>query len=335
MVDKGVAIAKRSDTRVTIYDVAKAAHVATSTVSRALNRPGRTNPYTQAHVQKIALELGYIEDKDFWCQPKALTGCIAVVFDNFNVDLILAMNTAASGLGYHLMLIDGAKPLGDLITSCRRISAQVDGFVLGDIKTNLEFEAFMQTQHVVRINCESKAGDAVIPDVGEGMRKLLGHLRGLGHQYFTYLYCQGRGWLSDTCLRAATQISRSLNMEMHVVEGMDNTLSAGNRAVKTWKKWLDSAVISYGNNAAIGFIQALDRAGVEVPEYVSVVGIGDSYSGSLSTPSLTTLEIPYTQITINAVKQLAKRIQKNSDAPQKIKKVPLKLISRDSVGVFW
>ncbi|SNY76041.1 LacI family DNA-binding transcriptional regulator, partial [Paractinoplanes atraurantiacus] len=43
----------------TIYDVARAAGVAASTVSRAFARPGRVNFETAERIRRVAAELGY------------------------------------------------------------------------------------------------------------------------------------------------------------------------------------------------------------------------------------------------------------------------------------
>lgn len=43
----------------TIYDVAKAAEVAPSTVSRALSNPGRVSFETAERIRRVAAELGY------------------------------------------------------------------------------------------------------------------------------------------------------------------------------------------------------------------------------------------------------------------------------------
>ena len=78
--------------RVTMKDVAKAAHVATSTVSRALNRPGRTNPLTAEHVFRVAREMGYISEDDARCHRSApLTKRFGVVIDMGNTALILSL----------------------------------------------------------------------------------------------------------------------------------------------------------------------------------------------------------------------------------------------------
>ena len=48
----------------TIYDVARAAGVAPSTVSRALSKPGRVSFKTAEHVRQVAEELGYRSGPD-------------------------------------------------------------------------------------------------------------------------------------------------------------------------------------------------------------------------------------------------------------------------------
>ena len=45
--------------RPTIYEVARVAGVAPSTVSRALSRPGRVSFKTAEHIRKVAEEIGY------------------------------------------------------------------------------------------------------------------------------------------------------------------------------------------------------------------------------------------------------------------------------------
>src|SRR5215216_821806 len=50
---------RRAGSAPTIYDVARAAGVAPSTVSRAFSRPGRVNAATAEHIRRVADELGY------------------------------------------------------------------------------------------------------------------------------------------------------------------------------------------------------------------------------------------------------------------------------------
>src|SRR5687767_8263952 len=62
-----------------IYDVAEAAGVAASTVSRALSRPGRVSFRTAEHIRKVAAELGYRMELTQRSLPSARTNLLAMI----------------------------------------------------------------------------------------------------------------------------------------------------------------------------------------------------------------------------------------------------------------
>ncbi|MST48822.1 LacI family transcriptional regulator [Mobiluncus holmesii] len=324
--------------RATIYDVAKAAHVATSTVSRALNRPGRTNPYTAQHVYRIALELGYISERDLWKTPRCLNNRVAVITSSRNSELIHALTREVNRAHQQLLLVDARVETPTLSQTCGDIRAQIDGFLVDDVKTNAEIETVFDTLPTVMMNRINEHSGGVIPDVEQGVAQLLTYLKTLGHAHISYLYSEDESWISDEFFAAALSLSQELEMEVHFIDGVENSLESGARAVNSWKKYLDSAVIAFGNLAAIGFMQGLGHRQVEIPEYVSVIGIGDAHSGLLATPQLTTLEIPQQKIGATAVKQLLNRIQQGNAAKESttsVTKLPMKLICRESTGRFY
>ena len=55
---------------------------------------------------------------------------------------------------------------------------------------------------------------------------------------------------------------------------------------------------------AVGALSCLHRAGVKVPDDVSIVGYDDDYSAEFSAPGLTSVHIPTQQLTQNAVRWL-------------------------------
>ena len=63
----------------TIYQVAEAAGVSPSTVSRAFSRPGRVSDKTAARIHEIARELGYRTDAVFRAERPARTRMIGLV----------------------------------------------------------------------------------------------------------------------------------------------------------------------------------------------------------------------------------------------------------------
>src|SRR5699024_4314866 len=64
---------------VTIYDVAEAAGVAPSTVSRAFSRPGRVNAETGERIRELAEQMGYRAGPQARMHTPSRTGMLAVV----------------------------------------------------------------------------------------------------------------------------------------------------------------------------------------------------------------------------------------------------------------
>jgi LacI family transcriptional regulator len=71
---------------------------------------------------------------------------------------------------------------------------------------------------------------------------------------------------------------------------------------------MPTAVISYSDNVAAGFIAAAIEAGVKVPEEISVVGIDNLPVAEMLAPALTTISQPKTEQGSTATDLLLKMI---------------------------
>ncbi len=67
---------------VTINDIAKLTNVAASTVSRALNNPGRVNAVTRERIQAAARALNYVPNSQARALTSGRTGTIALVLSD-------------------------------------------------------------------------------------------------------------------------------------------------------------------------------------------------------------------------------------------------------------
>lgn len=65
-----------------------------------------------------------------------------------------------------------------------------------------------------------------------------------------------------------------------------------------------SGLFCANDEMAVGAMSCFHRAGVRVPEQVSIVGYDDDYSAEFSSPGLTSVHIPTQQMTQNAVRWL-------------------------------
>ena len=99
------------------------------------------------------------------------------------------------------------------------------------------------------------------------------------------------------------------------------------------EKTLDfTAVFCFNDIAAIGAIRALKDAGLRVPEDVSVVGFDDIQSAAYSTPSLTTVRQPLSEMGQRGAQILLERIANRESAyPAEVVMEP-ELVVRESTG---
>ncbi|HET9726808.1 MAG TPA: LacI family DNA-binding transcriptional regulator, partial [Gemmatimonadales bacterium] len=94
----------------TIHDVAKAAGVSVSTVSRALRGLDRVSPQTRDRVTKAALDLRYVASPTASSLASGRTRVVAVVVPFltrwFFATLISGIEKALRRQGHHVLLVD-------------------------------------------------------------------------------------------------------------------------------------------------------------------------------------------------------------------------------------
>src|SRR5690606_40295973 len=91
-------------------DVAQAAGVAPSTVSRAFSRPGRVNAQTAERIRQVASELGYRTNPLARGLPTGRTSLLGIVVADvtnpFFFEIIRGAEKTARDAGYTLLMVD-------------------------------------------------------------------------------------------------------------------------------------------------------------------------------------------------------------------------------------
>lgn len=134
----------------------------------------------------------------------------------------------------------------------------------------------------------------VAPDLLVGLREASVHLRELGHRRVAIMTDE----LSDDTTHEGIAIAaweQSGGSRQDVLEVPGNVRLDGGRlaldAVLAARP-RPTAIIAVSDMAAIGVIQAAEEQGLRIPQFLSVVGIGDILTASLVNPSLTTIALP-------------------------------------------
>ena len=92
-----------------------------------------------------------------------------------------------------------------------------------------------------------------------------------------------------------------------------------------------TAIFCANDSLAIGCYKAVQEAGLEIPEDISIVGFNDISMAKYLVPPLTTVHIPMDFMGERAVEVLAERIYTNREISMNIS-IPAKLIFRESVS---
>jgi DNA-binding LacI/PurR family transcriptional regulator len=224
------------------------------------------------------------------------------------------------------------------------VERAVDGFLL----LNTPAEAIQVPVPVVAISAHSAVPNVtnIILDHESAAKLALSHLYSLGHRSIAFM--RGPRAIPDSEFRweSIQKVARGMTLKVdpaHVIR-MDAegwSMKTGQHTMapeigyKPMKALLEksrdfTAVFCFNDIAAIGAIRALKDAGLRVPEDVSVVGFDDIQSAAYSTPSLTTVRQPLTEMGRRGAQVLLERIaQKEREYAVEITMAP-ELVVRES-----
>jgi DNA-binding LacI/PurR family transcriptional regulator len=115
----------------------------------------------------------------------------------------------------------------------------------------------------------------------------------------------------------------------------DDYLNWGRFYMKTWldDNWAKlncTAIVTQNDHAAIGIMQTLQEAGIDVPGQVSVVGFDGTELCDMVRPRLTSVEVPFYEMGREAIKVLLSQMENRPQTPREIV-LPIKLREGDSV----
>lgn len=329
-------------TRVTSFDVAEAAGVSQSTVSRALAGSPSITAETRARVEAAAASLGYHVDARAARLRSGRTGTLAIVvvgragFDptrvsGFHYALLGSTCAAAAECGYQSLVSFQSEP--ERFGWNYVAQGQADGLVvMGTSVNRAAWDDLLATApegpvavwgapfddgRWVRAANREGAVLAVERLVAGGYRRIafVGSVDA-EHPQFAERFEGYRETLARRGLPVAVPIG---------VPG-DDRVDGGRLAVDQLLSSAEppDAIFAANDAIALGALEALDRAGVCVPEDFGVVGFDGLAAGVHSHPPLTTVEPDFAE----AGRLLVARVCGEEDPACR---VPVSLIERGSV----
>ena len=278
----------------TIYDVAREAGVATSTVSRAFNNPNRVRSSTRDHILAVASGLGYRHNPHARALLAGRTHAIGMVVSDITnphySELIRGAEMRARASQYTLVLVNAEESPHIEYDHIRRLSQSVDGFVLAASRLPDEnILEFAGMRPLVLMNRELPGLPSVIVDFEQGCREIVEHLRSLGHESVVYLAGPRNSWTARQRWNSIRSASAGVGVEAQRIGHFAPTVASGAVAADAALRAGPSAIIAHNDLLALGVLRRLADKGVSVPDQLSVVAFDNIFAADLCTPALTTL----------------------------------------------
>lgn len=323
---------------VSARDVARLAGVSVSTVSRTLAKPTAVAPGTREKVLVAARELGYqvgpTAGPPATGQPRTIGLVVPDLENPFFASVTKGVQKRAEMAGYSLLIADSDEEPSQEAELVRTMSRHVDGMVLcsprgtEDVVKELARESLL-----VLVN--RRVGDlpAVTVDNRDGVRQALDHLRALGHRRIAYVGGPRGSWSNDERLDAFESIGTQLDdSELIDLGNFRPYVSGGVAAADLVIASGATAVLTYNDLLALGVLERARQRGVRVPEDLSVVGFDNVPVAALTSPSLTSVEIPRVASGRAGVELLMSLVRDRSATVVESRDLPVQLVVRDSTG---
>ena len=325
-------------------DVAKAAGVSQSMVSRAFTSGSSINPEKREWILAKAKELGYrpnIMARSMITKKSKIIGFVFGYLENQYYPLALEkLSREFQAQGYHSLMFfsDHQNSADDIVQEF--LQYQVDAVILASVSLSPDW---IEACHsfsvpVVLFNRAIEADDvtSVTSANYEGGKKVANYLVATGHQRISYI-------------SGFTESSTNKDREHGLIDGLAEhkltlfTIESGNYCQQQArqatlalfspdKETTPDALFVASDHMAFSVIDTLRyELNLKVPEDVSVIGYDDVPLSAAPAYSLTTMNQSIDEMVSLTVTSVLKRIEKPTTLPEKIQ-IPSELVIRSSVA---
>ena len=325
--------------------IAAALGVSAATVSNALSGKGRVSPELVEKVRAKAAELGYVPSLTARALRTGRTGVLGLVLPDIANPLFpqiaQAIENAASNAGFGVLIADSRGDIGQQTEAINRLLERgVDGMVIVPRRGTRIADVGCP---VAVIDTPSTPGNTVSADHWDGGAQMGRHLAALGHRKVLLI---GTGSSSNVQNDRIGGLRAGLGAEVECetlwiekVEALSGKGCPLGLVAKAKAGFTAFAAVS--DLSALRALTELQRAGIRVPEMVSVTGFDDLVWSPVVTPALTTMRMDMAQIADLAVAALTGAIEAvggiEPETAEKVSsardRVPMQLIVRQSSGV--
>ncbi len=306
---------------VTIKEVAKAAGVSVSTVSKVINGHYSISEKTAVKVRQVMEELNYFPSSSAQSFAKGATRTVAVLtnlgqdvaFQNPHMfEIIAGLEETLQKKGYHLLLKGVDKSSTYEVAKDLISRRTVDGLAihisvlthaLSGLLTQLQFP------HIVLGAPNFQSQVCWIDNNNIYSGAVAGqYLISAGYRRIAFVGGQDYDMGSTARLHGLRQALQDVELELderYIWQG-ESTRADGYQMTKKLLtvKPLPDAIVCANNTIAVGCMGALQEAGMRIPEAMGVMAFDDYPFSRITDPQLTVVDINVRRMGMQAAKML-------------------------------
>ncbi len=327
-----------------IKDIAREAGVSTATVSHVINKTKYVSDETRARVEAAIKKFDYHPNAHAQSlalgRSKMIGLLVSDISNPFFPEIVKSIEAAVFASGYSLILLNTNYETDRAVEYIQRlIQMKVAGIILMTAEFDESFikEAKRKRTSIVfhDLGIVGEKMSNVKLDYAVGIDEAVRHLVALGHRRIAHI--AGAHEIYSAVVREkAFRHSMKQHLpdegEPKVFEG-DFRFEGGRSAAKRMlaEKNLPTAVVVANDLMALGAMQELKSAGLNVPRDISIVGFDDIAFAALAEPALTTVCSPRTEIGQRAVEALLLTVDRPHQQGVEVS-IPTYLIERASTA---
>lgn len=296
----------------TIKDIASAAKVSISTVSRILNSDEtiQVSPETRQRVLSIAAEMNYTKillKKENFAGTVLIThwytkelGLTDLYFSAIRWGVEITLKNA----GYHVIRSIFNEDFPNFLNF-----SDIDGIIaIGEFnKENMPLLVNVKKPLVVINQNTMKYGiSCITADYSSPVKEIISYFKEHNHQQIGLIdgisnsHNNKRDFLDPRSIIFREELQKNNELDEKLIFTGDFSIESGYQAMKTAIETLGpnlpTAFFAISDTMALGALRALNEAQISVPDDISIIGFGDLEVGQYFSPSLSTVQLSKRQM---------------------------------------
>ncbi|MBG0787289.1 MAG: LacI family DNA-binding transcriptional regulator [Anaerolineaceae bacterium] len=318
------------DKKITLSDIAKAANVSVSTVSRAINHPEQLNPSTLKKITHEMTNLGFSVNANPSMAPEGKI--IITIIPNFGNpyydNIIEGIKSSAELSDFHVLLVsldqvsEGSKysiieilqttKAAGLILATRSLSTDLLNY----------FDSIVPVVQCGEYNKLSHVPHVIVDDYNAA-KEVTDYLISTGHSRIAFIAGHFSSNLAQERLRgfddslSAHGIEVPQNWRIHVPKTTyDVGYSAICQLLSNQEK--PNAIFASCDLFAVSTIRAAKKFNISIPQELSIVGFDNIDITNMIVPSISTIKQPSFQMGFTSCELLKERINNPTVIPNSL-----------------